>query len=149
MKNPGSFFKEDSDFEPIKGEDKKLILVVEDDADSRDLLCMILKKLGYETVSFACGEGVLESINDMPVCLAMLDIMMPKVDGYELLKQMRSSTKFSEIPIFMVTARDQDEEIISGYTRGADYYIMKPYSSRQIEYGINLYLIHGGADPES
>ena len=123
-----------------ESQSKGLVLVVEDDHDSRDVLCMIIESLGYETVAFPCGEGVLEAIDGRPVVLAMLDVMMPKVDGYQLLEQLRKSGQFKHIPVFMVTAKGEDEEVLKGYKEGADYYIMKPYSSRQVEYGIKMFL---------
>jgi two-component system, OmpR family, response regulator VanR len=119
---------------------KGLVLVVEDNDDSRDVLCMIIENLGYTTISFNSGEGVVESIADKPVALAMLDIMMPKVDGYTVLSHLRDSERFANIPIFLVTAKSEDEEVLEGYQRGADYYIMKPYSSRQVEYGLMMFL---------
>jgi DNA-binding response OmpR family regulator len=119
---------------------KGLVLVVEDDDDNREVLCMILESLGYDNIAFPTGEGVLEGIAGKPIILALLDIMMPKVDGYEVLAQLRSSEEFASIPVFMVTAKGEDEEVLDGYKYGADYYIMKPFSSRQIEYGIKLFL---------
>jgi CheY-like chemotaxis protein len=119
---------------------KGLVLVAEDNDDSRDVLCMIIENLGYSTVSFSSGEGVMEAIAEMPVRLAMLDIMMPKVDGYTLMTNLRESTRFADIPIFLVTAKGEDEEVLEGYKKGADYYIMKPYSSRQVEYGLMMFL---------
>jgi DNA-binding response OmpR family regulator len=135
----------------ISGEppSKGLVLVVEDDEDSREVLCMILESLGYEHIAFPTGEGVLDGIAKKKIVLAMLDIMMPKVDGYEVLQQLRSSDEFSTIPVFMVTARGEDEEILAGYNFGADYYIMKPFSSRQIEFGIKLFLEKTDESPKA
>jgi DNA-binding response OmpR family regulator len=124
----------------IRDSEKGLILVVEDDHDSRDVLCMIVESLGYSTIAFPSGDGVIDAIQDQPVVLAMIDIMMPKVDGYQLLDLLRKEGKFKSIPVFMVTAKGEDEEVLKGYKEGADYYIMKPYSSRQVEYGLKMFL---------
>jgi len=128
---------------------KGLVLVVEDDEDNREVLCMILDSLGYEYITFPTGEGVLEGITGKKIVLAMLDIMMPRVDGYEVLHQLRASEEFSSIPVFMVTAKGEDEEILAGYNFGADYYIMKPFSSRQIEFGIKLFLEKPDESPKA
>ena len=128
---------------------KGLVLVVEDDQDNREVLCMILESLGYEHIAFPTGEGVLQAIAGKKVILAMLDIMMPKVDGYEVLQQLRTSDEFSKIPVFIVTAKGEDEEILAGYNFGADYYIMKPFSSRQIEFGIKLFLDKPDESPKN
>jgi DNA-binding response OmpR family regulator len=128
---------------------KGLVLVVEDDEDNREVLCMILDSLGYDYITFPTGEGVLEGIAGKKIVLAMLDIMMPRVDGYEVLQQLRSSEEFSSVPVFMVTAKGEDEEILAGYNFGADYYIMKPFSSRQIEYGIKLFLEKPDESPKA
>jgi DNA-binding response OmpR family regulator len=119
---------------------KGLILVVEDDRDSQEVLAMILESLGYETLCLDNGENVLEKIKDKPIILAMLDIMMPKVDGYKVLELLRESEQFEDLPVFMVTAKNEDEDVLAGYKHGADYYIMKPFSSKQIEYGLRLFL---------
>ena len=128
---------------------KGLVLIVEDDQDNREVLCMILSSLGFDTITFPTGEGVLEGIVGKKIVLAMLDIMMPKVDGYEVLQQLRASEEFSAIPVFMVTAKGEDEEILAGYNFGADYYIMKPFSSRQIEFGIKLFLEKSDDNPKA
>lgn len=119
---------------------KGLVLVVEDDRDSQEVLSMILESLGYEALCLDNGENVLETIKNRPIVLAMLDIMMPKVDGYQVLELLRESEEFEDLPVFMVTAKNEDEDVLAGYKHGADYYIMKPFSSKQIEYGLRLFL---------
>ncbi|MBX7143579.1 MAG: response regulator [Oligoflexia bacterium] len=119
---------------------KGTILVVEDDADSRSAICTILEALGYSHVSFASGKEALANIKNHQIDLALLDIMMPEMDGYELLREMRKIPSFKELPVIMVTAKDQDSEILEGYQFGADYYIPKPFTSKQLEYGIKLFL---------
>jgi DNA-binding response OmpR family regulator len=117
-----------------------MILVVEDDQDTRDTLCTMLSSLGYTPLSFPSGKAALEGLKGEPVKLALLDIMMPEMNGYELLEQIRKLPEFSGLPIIMVTAKDQDSEILEGYHCGADYYITKPFTRKQLEYGIKLFL---------
>jgi DNA-binding response OmpR family regulator len=119
---------------------KNRILVVEDDNDARNALCAMLEGLGHEPVSFESALPVMEAIIGTHLDLAMLDVMMPEMNGYELLQLIRASDEFASLPVFMVTARDNDDEVLKGYEFGADYYIMKPYTTKQIDYGIKLFL---------
>jgi DNA-binding response OmpR family regulator len=119
---------------------KNRILVVEDDNDARNALCAMLEGLGHEPISFASAVPVMDAIKGTKIDLAMLDIMMPDMNGYELLQLLRASEEFESIPVFMVTAKNNDDEVLKGYEYGADYYIMKPYTSKQIDYGMKLFL---------
>lgn len=119
---------------------KKVILVVEDDQDSRFALCAMLSSLGYQPLEFESAVGVMEAIKGKKIDLAMLDIMMPEMSGYELLEQLRATEEFAKLPVFLVTAKDTDTEVLEGYKYGADYYIAKPYTIKQIDYGIKLFL---------
>jgi CheY-like chemotaxis protein len=121
-------------------ERKKRILVVEDDADSLETLCAMLHQLGYDTIAFNSGLDLINKIRGKQLDLALLDIMMPQRNGYEVLEDLRESGEFSELPAFFVTAKDADSEFIEGYKYGADYYISKPYTKKQLEFGLNLFL---------
>ena len=81
-------------------------------------------------------EGIKGTVPD----IALLDIMMPEMNGYELMKALRGSPEYKNVPVIMVTARDQDSEILEGYQSGADYYITKPFTAKQLEYGIRIFL---------
>lgn len=118
----------------------KTILVVEDDTDSREALCAILEGLGYAVVSFPSGPSTLAGITGIRIDLAMLDVMMPEMNGYELLAALKKMPAFEAVPVIMVTAKDEDDEVLKGYDRGADYYITKPYTARQIAYGLKIFL---------
>ncbi|RMG43894.1 MAG: response regulator [Candidatus Dadabacteria bacterium] len=120
--------------------DKQTILVVEDDQDSRDALCAMLEALGYEPLAFGSAAEALNGIQGQNLALALLDIMMPEMNGYELLKKIKEFPEFSDMPIIMVTAKDKDSEILEGYQTGADYYITKPFTKKQLEYGIQIFL---------
>lgn len=119
---------------------KKNILIVEDDDDSRSALCVIIETLGFTPVAFASGEDALQKLPDQKIHLALLDIMMPKMNGYELLEKIKEFPEYAGLPVIMVTAKDEDDDILSGYQSGADYYITKPFTSKQLEYGIKLFL---------
>ncbi|MBN8550499.1 MAG: response regulator [Deltaproteobacteria bacterium] len=119
---------------------KKTLLVVEDDADSRNAICTILESLGFNHVGFASAKEALAALPGLKIDLALVDIMMPEMNGYELLREIRQMPNFAELPVIMVTAKDQDSEILEGYQFGADYYITKPFTSKQLEYGIRIFL---------
>ena len=119
---------------------KKTILVVEDDNDSRDAICTILESLGYDHLGFGSARSALEGIKGKKIDLALLDIMMPEMNGYELLREIKLQPVFKDLPVIMVTAKDQDSEILEGYQFGADYYITKPFTAKQLDYGIKIFL---------
>ena len=124
---------------------RKLILVVEDDTDSRSALCTMLEALGFDHLNYASGKEALQGLSEAYTSgqrpdLALLDIMMPEMNGYELLEQLKQKPEFKTLPIIMVTAKDQDSEILEGYQFGADYYITKPFNARQLEYGIKIFI---------
>ena len=119
---------------------KKTILVVEDDDDSRNTLCTMLEALGFNHVSFGSAKEALKGITNKEFDVALLDIMMPEMNGYELLTEMKKLPKFKDLPVIMVTAKDEDSEILEGYQSGADYYITKPFTAKQLEYGLRLFL---------
>ncbi len=118
----------------------RTILVVEDDADTRSALCTMLESIGYDHVSFGKAQEALAAIDKLKVDLALLDIMMPEMNGYELMVEIKKLPQFKNLPVIMVTAKDQDSEILEGYQYGADYYITKPFTSKQLEYGIRIFL---------
>lgn len=118
----------------------KKILIVEDDPDSRAAICTIVEALGYDVVSFPGGKEALAGLDGVRIDLALLDIMMPGMDGYELLRELRKRPEFAKTPMVMVTARDENTEVLEGYKYGADYYICKPFTAKQLEWGIKLHL---------
>ena len=120
--------------------EKKTILVVEDDPDAREVLVRIVENLGYKVVSFGSGAETIAGIKGVHLDLALLDIMMPEMNGYELMKAIKDIPEFSDLPCIMVTAKAEDTEMFEGYKCGADYYIPKPFTSKQIEWGIKTFL---------
>lgn len=116
------------------------ILVVDDDTDTRAMVELILQESGYEVISCDGGKQALDKLKVCTPILVLLDIMMPEVDGYAVLAEMKQKQETSEIPVIMLTAKDDGDEIISGYQQGADYYIPKPFTTKQLLYGIKLFL---------
>lgn len=100
------------------------ILVADDEAEIRDILHLYLEKDGYEVVEAANGAEALEVIRKEKVDLAVLDIMMPGIDGYRVLRNIREN---NNIPVIMLSARSSDSDKILGLDLGADDYITKPF----------------------
>ncbi len=116
----------------------KKILLVEDDSDARLLTTRMLEGLGHSVVSFGSGPETLAGVAGQRFDVGLLDIMMPEMNGYELLAKLKELPAFQELPIIFVTAKDKDSEILEGYTSGATYYITKPFTTKQLEYGIKI-----------
>jgi DNA-binding response OmpR family regulator len=108
--------------------DSSTILLVDDEEAVRKVLSFPLERDGYKVVQAADGEEALERFGDQPVDLVVLDIMLPKLDGLEVCKQLRSR---SSVPIIMLTARDDELDKVLGLELGADDYITKPFSIRE------------------
>lgn len=107
----------------------KHIFIIDDEKNIRDIIKKFLESEGYKTTLFADGQNVLSELNRLKPDLLVIDIMMPGVDGLELCKQIR---KISEIPIIFVTARDEELDRILGLELGADDYLTKPFSPREL-----------------
>lgn len=106
------------------------ILVVEDNADMRELFCTVLTDAGYRTLSASDGEEALEIMDKEYIDLIVADVMMPKMDGYELTRVTRAARP--DLPILMVTAKDQFIDMQSGFRAGADDYMIKPINLREL-----------------
>ena len=101
------------------------ILIVDDEKNIVDIIAFNLKKEGYTVITAADGEeGVQKAMEENPD-LILLDIMMPKIDGYHVLQQIR---KESNIPVIILSAKDADSEKILGLNLGADDYLAKPFN---------------------
>lgn len=105
------------------------ILVVEDEAGVSELVTMYLKKEGFEVAQVFDGEEALQKLHKQSFDLVILDIMLPGKDGFEICREVR---KFSKVPIIMLTARDEEIDRVVGLEIGADDYIPKPFSPREM-----------------
>jgi len=105
------------------------IYVVEDQADLAQVLVDYLKREGYEAISFGDGAAALAEIRRAAPALVLLDVMLPGLDGLSVLREVR---RFSELPVIMVTARLEEIDRLLGLELGADDYICKPYSPREV-----------------
>ena len=106
------------------------ILIVEDEEDIQRLLFFHLIKQGCHVSSADSGEEALERIEEEDFDLVLLDIMLPGVDGIEVCKRIRRNPRASHLPILMLTAKTEEEDIVHGLDSGADDYITKPFSPK-------------------
>ena len=107
----------------------KKVLICDDDPVVHESLTIYLKKEGFESISAYDGESALSLINEESPDLVVLDIMMPKLDGLEVCREVR---KTSMVPILMLTAKGEEIDRIIGLELGADDYIVKPFSPREV-----------------
>lgn len=109
---------------------KATILVVEDDPDIQELLSYNLAKEGYTVIIADNGEKALKLAPTVNADLILLDIMLPGMDGTDVLRELRKDAQTAEIPVIMTTAKSEDSDIIAGLELGADDYITKPFSPK-------------------
>lgn len=116
------------------------ILVVDDNEDTTRITRSILEAHGYGVSVAHGGPEALAEVERNRPDLILLDIMMPEMSGMEVLERLRSDQKTAGIGVIMVTAKAEDDDVLAGYRYGADYYITKPFTAKQLLYGINLVL---------
>jgi two-component system phosphate regulon response regulator PhoB len=108
------------------------ILIVEDEQDVLDLVVYNLKKAGYHTVTARDGVGGLNKARDLLPALVVLDLMLPQLEGTEVCKRLKADSKTANIPILMLTAKASEVDRILGLELGADDYVTKPFSPREL-----------------
>lgn len=104
-----------------------MIWCVDDDSTIRDIEVYTLEQTGFQARGFADGASLLEALQEEIPDLIVLDIMMPGMDGVEVLKTLRSEPKYQDIPVIMATAKGTEMDKISGLNTGADDYLVKPF----------------------
>jgi two-component system response regulator VicR len=118
--------------ENIVEKDKKTILVVDDEQNIRDLLVFNLQKEGYNTLEAQDGITAVDMAIEQKPDLILLDVMIPKLDGISVCKKIRYALNISNIPILMISAKDEESDKIVGLEMGADDYITKPFQIREV-----------------
>jgi len=108
------------------------VLVVEDDQDIAELVALHLGRAGFETEVLASGSDVIPRLRELKPDLVVLDLMLPGLSGLEICRRMRADDALSSVPIVMLTARAQEEDRVSGLETGADDYVTKPFSPREL-----------------
>lgn len=108
------------------------IYVVEDDTDIREIEVIALHNSGHSVVDFDNGRAFFHRVEEKVPDLAILDIMLPDMDGYEIVKKLRSNPGTKKVPVIMVTAKTTEIDMIKGLDIGADDYIKKPFSVMEL-----------------
>lgn len=124
--------------------EKRLILVVEDEKPIADILKFNLEKEGYEVIACYDGESGLQSAESKNPDLILLDVMLPLMDGFEVCKKVRQK---SNVPIVMLTAREDEVDKVLGLELGADDYVTKPFGMRELMARVKANLRRTAAPP--
>ncbi|PWT77684.1 MAG: DNA-binding response regulator, partial [Chloroflexi bacterium] len=111
---------------------ERTILVVEDDTALRDTIAYNLRGEGYVVLTAADGISALEITHQNPVSLVMLDLMLPRLDGLDVCRQLRTRAETANTPILMLTARGEETDKVIGLELGADDYVTKPFSWKEL-----------------
>ncbi len=125
----------------------KKILVLEDETNIRSFVVINLRRSGYEPIEAESGEIALEKLKANPdICLALLDVMLPGIDGIEVCRRIRASG--SKMGIIMLTAKTQEIDKVTGLMTGADDYVTKPFSPAELLARVDALVRRMGADEE-
>lgn len=119
---------------------RPLVLVADDDADIRNLVVYRLERSGYGVVTATDGVAARTIALEQKPDLAVLDVMMPKLNGYELTRQLRADERTRQMPVVLLTARAQEADVERGFEAGADDYLKKPFSPQELRSRIQAIL---------
>jgi DNA-binding response OmpR family regulator len=122
------------------------VLVVDDDPTVREVVVSYLKAAQHDVVEAADGESVATIVRDSPVDLVVLDLMLPGIDGLEVCRRLRST---SDVPVIMLTALGSEADRVVGLERGADDYVTKPFSPRELVLRVESVLRRAGDRPDA
>lgn len=122
---------------------KKKILVVDDSQPILELASTMLKLLGYEPIRACNGVEALKALAQEKPDLALLDVILPDMDGFKICQHIRSNPSMAKMPIFMVSAKKTSEDIERGEKAGADEYVTKPFRSAEMARLIKTYIGDG------
>jgi len=115
---------------------KRKVLIVDDEEVIRKFLRIHLAKLGYEVKEAADREQAIEELGKNDFDLLICDILMPKKDGWEVIKKVKSNSKTKHMPVIVFTGKNEDSDMFKGYDLGANYYITKPFTKAQLLYSL-------------
>jgi DNA-binding response OmpR family regulator len=125
---------------------RRNILVVDDEAMVREVVCAYLSREGFSTTEAVDGEEALERVAEREPDLIVLDVMLPKLDGYSVLTELR---KHTDVPVILLTARAEEVDRVLGLELGADDYVVKPFSPRELSARVRSVLRRSGTPEHS
>jgi DNA-binding response OmpR family regulator len=111
---------------------KELVIIVDDEEDIVKLVKVNLEKNGFQTKGFSDSKGLFKFLKNKTPDLIILDLMLPDIDGLEICKQLKKDSKYMHIPVIMLTAKTDESDKIVGLEIGADDYITKPFSPKEL-----------------
>jgi two-component system, chemotaxis family, chemotaxis protein CheY len=118
----------------------KTILVVEDSPSIRKFISLSLKLSGYKVVAATDGMEALEKLPLEKIDLLITDLNMPNIDGYRLIKSIRTDNEYKDIPIIILSSLAKDEDVHQGLSIGANSYLIKPFNTKRLQYEVAKYL---------
>lgn len=121
------------------------ILIVEDEEDIAELLEYNLERQGYQAEAVGTGEDGLQLARDAAPDLVLLDLMLPKLSGLEVCRSLKADAETASIPVIMLTAKGEEEDIIAGFDAGADDYVTKPFRPKVLLARVQAVLRRGAA----
>ena len=127
---------------------RPLVLVADDDPDIRSLVALRLERSGYDVVAAGDGEQALATALERAPDLALIDVMMPKLDGYEVTERLRQQEATRHLPVILLTARVQESDIARGVEAGADDYVTKPFGRQELLARVEAHLRRAGERAE-
>lgn len=125
---------------PTEPRSRPLVLVADDDRDILQLVSFRLERADYEVVQANDGEEALRLVKELHPDLAVLDLMMPKLNGYEVIREIRRDEETKAIPVILLTARVQEADVARGFEAGADDYLKKPFSPQELRARVHAIL---------
>jgi DNA-binding response OmpR family regulator len=111
---------------------RPLVLIADDDPDILELVSLTLERDGYDVAQARNGEEALRIASERQIHLAVLDLMMPGIDGYEVTRRLRAGTTDDRLPILILSAFAEDRQAAQALAAGADAYMRKPFSPREL-----------------
>src|SRR3989338_138821 len=126
---------------------KKKILVVDDEKDLTALVSLHMKMAGFEVLTASNGEKALDLSREEKPDLIILDLMLPKIDGWQVCERLQQDIATQDIPVIMLTARAETEDKLKGFEAGADDYVTKPFSPRELVARVKRVLARAEAEP--
>ena len=120
------------------------IVIIEDDESIREMLRYYFRSVGYEVACFESGEDYFEKAGEVKPSLYILDIMLPGMDGLEILRCIRADARLEETPVLMLTARTSEMDKVKGLETGADDYVVKPFGIMELQARVKALLRRTG-----
>lgn len=121
------------------------VLVADDDSDIRELVRFKLGQAGFDVVAVGDGVAALDAARSQRPDLAVLDLMMPGLSGLDVCAQLRRDAATATLPVIMLTAKAQEHDVATGFATGADDYVVKPFSPRELVSRVQAVLARAGS----